>query len=799
MIAVNPAGLTPGAYSGTISLLQSGSAGNAQSIPVSLTVSASAGFAVSPTALQVNSQVGDPGSISPVSLTGSAVAFTATSSSSGNWLTVSPATGTVPATLSAQINPAALAAGQYTGTILIVAAGGASQTVTVSLNVYAAQNLTLSPSLLSFAYQTGGSAPGSQTITVGCPNSALSFRPAASSVGNWLVATTPSAQNNTQIVVSVSPAGLAPGTYQGAITIFGVGACNTVQTFLVSLTVSSAGSLTAPPTLTGAALAFSVGALSFTASAGGPAPAPQTVSLTCSSGAASFTASAVSSQAWLSVGPLGGTTPAALTVSVNPAGLVAGSYMGSINAAGSACNSAPAVTVTMTVTAASAVVSGALAIAPASLAFSYQAGAANPASQTLTLAGTAGAAFTAASSMAWLLVNPLSGAAPAVLTVSVTATSMPAGIYSGAILISTGVGTSAATQNIAVTLTVTGSAISAPAANPIAFTYQLGAVLPPTQSLPVAGAAGTAFTAAAASPSNWLNVAPASGTFPATLTVSISPAGLVAGSYAGVITVTPLSGSAGVQTVPVTLQITAAAQIAGPVPFLNSILNGASLLVGAVAPGEIISIFGQGLGPAVGLGLSLTPDGLVASSLGGVRLLFDGVPAPLIYVQQGQINAVVPYSVAGKTVAVQVEYQGVPSAPSSILVAVAAPAIFTIDQSGHGQGAILNQDTSVNSDLNPADQGSIVTLYASGAGLLMPAAQDGAVTSDLAAIVQPVSVLVDGQETEITYAGPAPGLVSGAIQVNFRLPQQITEGKAVGLLLKTGRFTSQPGVTLAIR
>jgi len=434
-----------------------------------------------------------------------------------------------------------------------------------------------------------------------------------------------------------------------------------------------------------------------------------------------------------------------------------------------------------------------------------QAGGANPATQTLSLAGSAGAAFTVSASTPWLSVSPLSGASPAVLTVSANAISLLAGTYSGAVLISTG--TAGATQSVAVTLTVTGSAATAPAGSPIAFTYQSGDPTPPAQSLPVAGGtAGTAFTAVAASPSNWLSVAPASVTLPATLVVSINPAGLAAGSYAGLVTVTPASGSAGPQTVPVTLQITAPAQVTAPnqitgaVPFLTSILNGASLLVGSVAPGEIISIFGQGLGPAVGLGPSLTPDGLVANSLGGVRLLFDGVPAPLLYAQNGQINAVVPYSVAGEAIAeVHIEYQGVRSAPSSILVAVAAPAIFTIDQSGHGQGAILNEDTSVNSDLNPADQGSIVTLYASGAGLLTPAGQDGAVTSDLAATVQPVSVLVDGQDTEITYAGPAPGLVSGALQVNFRLPQQITVGKAVGLLLKTGRFTSQPGVTLAIR
>jgi uncharacterized protein (TIGR03437 family) len=280
---------------------------------------------------------------------------------------------------------------------------------------------------------------------------------------------------------------------------------------------------------------------------------------------------------------------------------------------------------------------------------------------------------------------------------------------------------------------------------------------------------------------------------PATLSVAVDPTGLAAGSYSGLITITP-SGGSGTQSVPVTLLI------AAPLPTLTSLLNGGSLQVTPVAPGEIISIFGQGLGPAAGTTLNLTPDGLVANTLSGTRVLFDGAPGPLLYAQSGQINAVVPYSISGKqTVQIVVEFEGSDSAPANVLVAPAAPAIFTLDQSGHGPGAILNQDTSVNSDLNPADRGSIVTLYASGAGLLVPAAQDGVVTTELASATLPVAVLVDGQNTDITYAGAAPGLVSGVLQVNFRLPLQATTGKAVGVLLKVGRFTSQSGVTLAIR
>jgi uncharacterized protein (TIGR03437 family) len=241
--------------------------------------------------------------------------------------------------------------------------------------------------------------------------------------------------------------------------------------------------------------------------------------------------------------------------------------------------------------------------------------------------------------------------------------------------------------------------------------------------------------------------------------------------------------------------------ITAPLPTITSLVSGASFLPSPLAPGEIISLFGRGLGPSDSVPMRLTPGGLVDNSLSGTRVIIDGTPAPMLYTQAGLVSAIVPFSVAGKsTVQVQVEYQGVRSAPVSFLVAAAAPAIFSIDGSGRGQGAILDQDTSVNSDLNPADRGSVIVLYASGAGQMDPPSDDGAITGDvLATPLAAVSVLVDGQNTEILYAGAAPGLVAGVLQVNLRLPPQISTGSAVGILLKVGRFTSQPGVTVAIR
>jgi uncharacterized protein (TIGR03437 family) len=301
--------------------------------------------------------------------------------------------------------------------------------------------------------------------------------------------------------------------------------------------------------------------------------------------------------------------------------------------------------------------------------------------------------------------------------------------------------------------------------------------------------------AAASSPDNWLTVSPSSATSPATVIVSVNPLGLAPGTYSGVIAITLVGGAAGAQTVPVTLEVTAL------VPFIGSLVNAASLLSSPLAPGEIVSIFGRGLGPVDGATLRLTASSAVDNLLAGTRVMINGQAAPLLFSQAGQVNTIIPYSAAGRSsIEVQLEYQGVRSSPATFAVAEAAPAIFTNDSSGRGQGAILNQDTSINSAFNPADSGSIAVLFATGAGQMLPVSGDGAITgATLARPLLAVAVNVDGQDAVVLYAGSAPGLVAGVLQVNFRLPPQVRTGAAVPLLLKVGRFTSQSGVTLAIR
>lgn len=245
-------------------------------------------------------------------------------------------------------------------------------------------------------------------------------------------------------------------------------------------------------------------------------------------------------------------------------------------------------------------------------------------------------------------------------------------------------------------------------------------------------------------------------------------------------------------------------RLANEAPALSAagVVNAASYASGSVAPGQVLSLFGTGLGPANGASLTLTNPRLVANSLQGVHVLFDGTPAPLLYASAGQVNVVVPYAVAGQTMThVQLEYLGTVSPPVTLPVAATAPGVFTLDASGKGQGAILNAtDESVNSASNPAAPGAWVSIFATGAGVTTPSSVDGLLAAGPSYRPQAeVSVTIGGLPCELNYAGAAPGLVSGVLQVNARVPSGVAPGPGVPVEVQIGDAVSQAGVTLAVR
>jgi uncharacterized protein (TIGR03437 family) len=230
---------------------------------------------------------------------------------------------------------------------------------------------------------------------------------------------------------------------------------------------------------------------------------------------------------------------------------------------------------------------------------------------------------------------------------------------------------------------------------------------------------------------------------------------------------------------------------------VNGVLNAASWAADPVAPGEIITLIGSGIGPLT----PRTPTSPSATVLAGTSVLFDGVPAPLLYVAPNQINAVVPYEIYAKAnteLKITLEQQTV--AATSLTVGGAAPALFTVDSSGVGQGAILNQDLTINSPTKPAEKGSFVTLFATGAGQTDPPGQDGQLAGAvLPKPLLPVAVQIGGLDAEVQYAGAAPGLISGLLQVNAKIPETAPSGAAIPIELIIGQISSPAGVTLAIK
>ncbi len=238
-----------------------------------------------------------------------------------------------------------------------------------------------------------------------------------------------------------------------------------------------------------------------------------------------------------------------------------------------------------------------------------------------------------------------------------------------------------------------------------------------------------------------------------------------------------------------------------PKPVVAAVANAASYDTHAIAPGEIITIFGSNMGPGTLNGATVTADGgYLTDTLAGVRVLVNGVAAPLVYVLASQVSAIVPYRTAlDANAAVQVEVQGVRSDAFMIPVTAADPALLSHDASGKGQGAILNQDLSLNSSANPANAEDVVVLYATGEGVTNPPGVDGRLALDI--LPKPVGacqVTIGGQVATVSYCGAAPDLTSGLLQINAQVPPTTGHGNAP-VTVSIGGVVSNANVTVAVK
>jgi uncharacterized protein (TIGR03437 family) len=203
----------------------------------------------------------------------------------------------------------------------------------------------------------------------------------------------------------------------------------------------------------------------------------------------------------------------------------------------------------------------------------------------------------------------------------------------------------------------------------------------------------------------------------------------------------------------------------------------------AIAPGEVLSIFGADIGPADPVAGAPGAEGRFPTELGGMTVSIAGLSAPILYADSGQINLVAPFSIpdAG-TVPVEIHRNDLLIGRFDTGVSPYHPALFTRGGSGRGLLAALNQDGSVNSQSNPATRGSVVSVFGTGYGVMSPLPGDG--TAPCRVYSRPVTEIsaevfgapegsVVSAPAGIQYFGNAPCLVAGVVQINLRIPETI--------------------------
>jgi uncharacterized protein (TIGR03437 family) len=231
-------------------------------------------------------------------------------------------------------------------------------------------------------------------------------------------------------------------------------------------------------------------------------------------------------------------------------------------------------------------------------------------------------------------------------------------------------------------------------------------------------------------------------------------------------------------------------------PRINNVLNGASFTNTGLSAGQFFTVFGSALGPVNGQGLQLDQNGNVYNNLAGITVLVNGTPAPLLYVDSTQINAIAPYNLGTAGTAVVTVYDNqVPSASFNVNIVAASPAIFPLSPS---QGAILNEDYTVNGPEHPAAPGSYIYIFGTGAGQTNPPGVDGQINgNDPASLPVPVgafSLTIGGvsvPKADIAFAGDAPYSVDGFFQVDAKIPANVKSGYQK-VVLKIGDIAGPP-------
>jgi uncharacterized protein (TIGR03437 family) len=292
----------------------------------------------------------------------------------------------------------------------------------------------------------------------------------------------------------------------------------------------------------------------------------------------------------------------------------------------------------------------------------------------------------------------------------------------------------------------------------LTFSYTVAGTAPAAQPIHIFSSSDTVqFIVSSDSP--WLAADRQAGSTTATISIGANAAGMAPGSYAGSILVT-----SGDSTTSATIGVKLI--VNGPLPSVTSanVGNAASFQPAALAPGSLFSI----IAPSLGSDTASPATSPWPTSIEGISVSINGIPAPLVYAGPNQINGQVPFEVPVGPVTWVVQSNGVSTSPVTVSITAAAPGIFLLDGR---RAAALNQDSSVNRSDNPAAVGSVVAVYWTGQGLVNNPIATGAAAPAmfLNTTVAPTTATIGGQSATVLYSGLAPGFV-GLAQANLQVP-----------------------------
>jgi uncharacterized protein (TIGR03437 family) len=438
-----------------------------------------------------------------------------------------------------------------------------------------------------------------------------------------------------------------------------------------------------------------------------------------------------------------------------------------------------------------------IAVSPATLAFSYTTGGTVPVAASVQIAnsGSGTLAWTATASAAWLTVSPTSGTAPSTISVSVSPAGLSAGTYTGNVVIASS-GASNTPFAVAVMFTVT----QAPPALTISpqaltFNYSVGGSAPAVQTVSITntGAGTLTFSAAASGSPYWLAVSPSSGSTPGVLSISINPANLVAGTYTASVQV-----SAAGSTFP--FAITLVVEGTQPAGSITTVANAGSFQSG-VASATWVAILGSNLSTTTYTWqASDFVNGMLPTSLQGVSVTIDGVPAFVQYISPTQINVLAPDDASTGPVQIQVTAAQQASNTVTVQKSAFSPALFTIDNGKYVAALHLDYSLVGSAGLlpgvttTPAQAGETIAIYATGFGPTNPATPTAQLVTTPNPLANSVQVTIGGVNASVTYAGL---VAPGTYQLNVTVPN-LPAGDAP-VVATIGNFTTQTGVSVTVQ